>query len=133
MIGFFGSRIMRCKFVEKLMIVLPFSVILFFLPAYPVDAGQMEEEIEHLLNYVSNSKCVFVRNGDEHDSKEAVDHILRKYEYFKDDIRTTEAFIELCATRSTISDKEYYIKCGSKENIRSKDWLMKELMMYRSR
>jgi hypothetical protein len=92
----------------------------------------MEDEIDHLVKFIGNSNCVFIRNGDEHNSTEAVEHILRKYEYFKEDIKRTEDFIELCATRSTVSKKYYLIKCGNRKQTKVKDWLMGELLQYRT-
>ncbi|MFC1883190.1 DUF5329 family protein [Thermodesulfobacteriota bacterium] len=92
----------------------------------------MENEIDHLVNFIRNSNCVFIRNGDEHNTTEAVEHILRKYEYFEEDIRRTEDFIELCATKSTISKKPYLIRCGNNKQTKVKDWLLEELLRYRT-
>ena len=119
--------------MKKRKISILLLMALFCWPFNFAYAGQMENEIDHLLNYIRNSGCVFFRNGDEHNSAEAVDHILGKYDYFKEDIRRTEDFIELCATKSTISKEFYFIKCGNREQIKVRDWLMAELLRYRSR
>ena len=42
-----------------------------------------EQEISHLLNFIENSGCVFIRNNKEYDSKRARDHISTKYDYIK--------------------------------------------------
>jgi len=92
-----------------------------------------QSEINHLLNYVSSTTCSYERNGSLHNGKEALAHIKKKYDYFKDDIKTTEDFIKYSATKSKMSGKYYYIQCPNKKKIKSKDWLLAELAAYRSR
>ena len=94
---------------------------------------EQKPEVEHLLNFVSQSDCLMVRNGSEHEGKKAAGHIQKKYEYFKDDIQTTERFIELSATKSTMSGKYYTIRCPGKEEIRTQDWLLEELDVFRNK
>lgn len=88
-------------------------------------------EIEYLLNFVKNSSCEINRNGKNHEGNKAVSHIKKKYDYFKDDIKTTEQFVELSATKSTMSGKYYMVKCGDSKPFRTKEWLLKELKNYR--
>ena len=40
-----------------------------------VHAATTEQEIEHLISYLGNSGCTYVRNGMAHDSGEAVEHL----------------------------------------------------------
>jgi hypothetical protein len=87
--------------------------------------------IDHLLNFVKHSTCKINRNGKIHDGSAAASHIKKKYDYFKDDIETTEQFIELSATKSTLSGKYYMVQCGDGKQIRTKGWLLKELRSYR--
>ena len=53
------------------------------------------KEINHLLNFVSTSPCKFERNGSIHLASKAVDHIKKKYNYYEDDIKSAEDFINL--------------------------------------
>jgi len=87
-----------------------------------------KNQIERLLNFVKKSDCLFIRNGDKHTGKDAAKHIARKYKHFRDDIKTPEEFIELSATKSSMSGKYYQIRCVGKEEIKSKDWLLAELV-----
>jgi len=91
------------------------------------------QEIEHLLNFVSESGCSFIRNGTQHTPTEAVEHIDKKYQYFKDRIDSAEKFIELSATQSTITKKKYTIKCPGKEMVESQRWLLEELKNFRNK
>ncbi len=94
---------------------------------------EQKPEVEHLLEYVRQSECVMVRNGSEHVGEKAVKHIQKKYDYFEDDIKTTEMFIEYSATKSTMSGKYYTIRCQGKEDVRSQDWLLEELKIFRQK
>ena len=96
-----------------------------------VPAGQLSE-VEHLLAFIKNSGCIINRNGTDHPADKGISHIENKYEYFRDDISSTEDFIELSATKSTMSGDYYMVRCPGKEIIRTKDWLLIELKKYRS-
>jgi len=93
--------------------------------------GDYHKEIEHLLNYVKTTKCTYIRNGEPYQGPKAVSHIQRKYNYFKDDIHSTEDFIRLSATKSTMSGRKYQIKCPGQPEMESKKWLLEELSRYR--
>ena len=111
--------------------------ILFFVATYvtsmPVFSSDMNAEIEHLLSYVENTECLYERNGTMHKGKDAVEHIKKKYNYFKDKIDSTEKFIELSATKSTMSGKYYMILCKDKLPVKSQEWLLRELESYRTK
>ena len=90
-------------------------------------------EVQHLLQFVQESDCVMTRNGSEHSGEEAVEHIQNKYDYFRDEIDTTEKFIEYSATKSTMSGKYYTVECPGGKKLRSQDWLLEELAQYRQK
>jgi hypothetical protein len=90
-----------------------------------------QDEINHLLNFVASTQCKYERNGTMHNGKEALEHINKKYAYYSDDIKSTEDFIKYSATKSKMSGKYYKIHCGNKTSLKSKDWLLTELMVYR--
>ncbi len=89
-------------------------------------------EIQHLLDYVASTDCSYERNGDRHSGEEAVAHIKKKYEYFIDDIETTEDFVEYSATKSKMSGKHYLIHCHDQSPVKSSTWLLAELERFRS-
>lgn len=60
----------------------------------------------------------------------AKDHSERKYNYVRSKVKTTEDFIRLAATQSSLSGKPNRINCAGKEAL-SKDWLLAELNKYR--
>jgi hypothetical protein len=84
-------------------------------------------EIDHLLNFIRNSSCIIDRNGKTYTAVKAISHIEKKYAYFEDEIETSEDFIDLSASKSTMSGKYYMVRCGDGEQIRTREWLMQEL------
>ena len=94
--------------------------------------GDYKQEIQHLLNYVKTTDCLYIRNGDSYKGPKAVSHIQRKYDYFEDDIHSAEDFIRLSATESTMSGKRYHIQCPNKPQVESGRWLLDELARYRN-
>ena len=111
-------------------------IIIFVLCVFPWPAvagdEQMRLEIDHLLTYIQNADCQFIRNGKAHSPDEAVEHILKKYNHFKAKINSTEEFIEFCATKSVLSDQPYKLGCPNQKLVESKLWLLKELSKYRN-
>ena len=91
-----------------------------------------EKEILYLLNAVKTTECMYERNGEIHSGPEAVKHIQKKYDHFKDDIITAEDFIRLSATKSMISGQKYHIICIGKKPYDSDKWLLQKLQEYRS-
>ena len=88
-------------------------------------------EIDHLLDFIRNSSCIIDRNGKTYAAVKAISHIEKKYAYFEDEIETAEKFIELSASKSTMSGKYYMVRCGDGEQIRTREWLMQELKGFR--
>ena len=105
-------------------------VIVFNIALADVSADQVKE-VNHLLAFVKNSGCIINRNGTDHPAEKGVSHIEMKYDYFRDDIKSTEDFIEYSATKSTMSGDYYTVSCPGKKIIRTQDWLMVELKQFR--
>lgn len=100
-------------------------------------ANQLQNEIQFLKNYIQTSPCQFNRNGDVHTTQEALKHIERKYQYFKDDITSAEMFIEKSASKSTMSGKAYTVICPAdsgtgQQTLSSQTWLLRALAVYRN-
>ncbi|MBV1920308.1 MAG: DUF5329 domain-containing protein [Pseudomonadales bacterium] len=113
---------------------LPVFGLLFCLSMWAMNVhASSQDEIDHLLDYVSKTDCKYERNGTIHTGIEAVEHINKKYGYFKEDIKSTEDFIKYSATKSKMSGKFYTIHCDGVKPVNSKDWLMNELERYRGK
>jgi hypothetical protein len=109
-------------------------ILLICLLPLPLVAGDghLQAEIDHLIQTIQSSNCAFIRNGATHSSAEAIEHILKKYEHFKDKIQTAEDFIEYCASKSLLSNKPYQIECPGQDSVQSRLWFLEELKRFRS-
>ncbi len=88
-------------------------------------------EVAHLLDFIRSSTCTIERNGSPHSGQEAYSHVKKKYDHYRDDIKTTEDFIAYSATKSMLSGRYYTVTCSSMSPIRTKDWLLSELARIR--
>ena len=73
-----------------------------------------------------------IRNGKSYSVEDGAKHVRRKYNYFRDEISSTEMFIEYAGTKSTKSGRLYEVLCIGQEPEFSRDWLLEELTAYRS-
>ena len=112
-------------------ILLGFVTIMLTGIAQADVSPKQQPEVAHLLQFVKNSPCKVNRNGSFHQGEDAAAHIMKKYDYFKKKIKTTEQFIEYSASKSTMSKKYYTVLCDGQKPIRTRDWLLQELATYR--
>jgi len=98
-----------------------------------VPSASTKAEIDQLLTKLQSSGCQFERNGSWHDATEARAHIERKYRYLlkKELVGSTEDFIKLAATQSSVSGKPYQVKCGNQQ-VTSSRWMTDQLKQVRS-
>lgn len=97
------------------------------------EAATTMAEITHLLNFIRTSNCEFLRNGSWHAAQDAHDHIKKKLDYirYRDTIRDAEHFIELAATRSSMSGEAYQVRCPGAPLKVCAGWLLEELARFR--
>lgn len=108
-----------------------FCIVSVFISAFSVftyasNTNNLEKDIDWLIEQVRISGYVFIRNGDEHSSEEAAQHIRKKYEYYKDKIRTVQDFIDYAASKSAITGRPYLVKDRQGKINKTGEWLMKK-------
>lgn len=111
------------------------ALALFFgPPAFAQAPTDVQTEIDFLLNFVEISGCEFYRNGSWYNSEQAQEHLRTKFDYLsaRDRIHTAEDFIDLAATKSSMSGKPYEIRCGDCATTAASNWLTGVLLRYRS-
>jgi hypothetical protein len=92
----------------------------------------LSKTVDYLIAQVEKADGVkFIRNGDEHTGKEAAEHMRRKYNHFKKEIKTPEDFIEKCAAKSELSGKPYLIKKPDGTTEKCQDWMKSMLEEHR--
>jgi hypothetical protein len=105
--------------------------LLFPVAGLPGPGETGNREIAYLLNAIEASECTFLRNDVPYSSRDAADHIRKKYDYLGDRIGSAEEFIELCASRSSMSGTQYMIRCGDSDAVPSSTWLKRRLDEFR--
>lgn len=116
--------------------ILVLFLALAFAPALRADPlpSASRAEIDALLVRLQVSGCSFNRNGAWHSATEARSHLLRKLEYLerKHAVHSTEQFIELAASASSVSGRPYRVRCGNDAPVESRVWLTSELHALRA-
>lgn len=110
-----------------------FAVVIIVLFAVAVGAQDNVEKkkIDFLISAVENlSGATFVRNGVEHDSKDAAKHLRLKLERAGDRVKTAEDFIKWCASKSYMTKQPYVIKYSDGKMIASETYLRNKLKEY---
>ncbi len=107
-------------------VVVVFALLICLLPP-GARADDAPAEIDYLLNSIGSSDCTFIRNGKRHNAQDAETHLRMKYRRGKRYAPTSEKFIERLASKSSLSNKPYYIECESEERMAFGQWLMQRL------
>jgi hypothetical protein len=89
-----------------------------------------QREIDHLLDFVGTSNCMFVRNGEQRPAKDARAHLEMKYNFTKWRLSTADEFVKYLASESSSSGEPYKVICNKKEQPAGV-WLAEELRRYR--
>ena len=118
--------------MQRLLLLRHISFLLItVIVLVPLESqADAEKEIKHLIKYIENSKCTFIRNGKEYNTKEALAHIQNKYEYTKRWIKSAEDFIKYTMTKSSLTGRPYLVRCDGREVVSAK-WLSEELKRFR--
>lgn len=103
--------------------------------AHAAPEPRTQAEIAHLLGYVATPGCQFNRNGSWHAGADARAHLTKKYDYLvkRNLVSNAESFIERAASESSMSGKDYLVRCGGGQPLASAAWLKAELARYRAR
>ncbi len=121
---------MKLRFAVPLLVfVMSSSSMAAELPA------ASRAEIDALLNRLGSSGCQFNRNGSWYSSTDAKAHLASKLGYLidKKKVEGTEQFITLAASTSSMSGKDYLVKCGTAQPVPSSAWLKSELQIIRAK
>jgi hypothetical protein len=105
----------------------------------PIAAAELpaasHTEIDTLLGRLGGSNCQFNRNGTWYSASDARTHLVKKLDYLieKKKVDSTEQFIKLAASSSSMSGKDYQVRCGGAQPVSSQSWLLAELQAMRSK
>lgn len=96
------------------------------------DTGNMEAEIDFLVEEIGESDCTFIRNGNEHSAQDAADHLQMKRKRGRRYYDSTEEFIERIASMSSWTGRKYLIRCTDGDPVPSGRWLQERLAEFRA-
>jgi len=108
-----------------------FIIVAVWLHSPALFAEDPDPEIDHLLEAIGDSDCVFIRNGTRHDAEKAEEHLRMKYNRGRRYATSAEAFIDRLASKSSMTRKLYMMECPGAEAEPSGDWLMRRLETFR--
>lgn len=114
---------------------LVFIAGLLTMPVVQAEAPKgVQVEVDFLLGYLAVSGCQFYRNGSWYDAKAAQAHLRTKYQYLsaRNQISTTEDFIDKAATKSSFSGLPYQVGCKGEVTAYSGQWLHALLARFRA-
>ena len=120
------------RVISQLMMAVSVCVIAIIVVSRVVALLQTADEIRGLLEFVENSDCTFVRNGAEYSGPRARAHLEQKLNYLesKNRVKSAEDFIDLAATKSSMSGRAYEVRC-SEGTQPAGIWLHRELQRQR--
>lgn len=102
--------------------------------AQAAPSTSVQIEISFLLGFIDGSRCDFLRNGNWYSAQAAQVHVRDKYKALlaRNQVDTSEQFIERAAAQSSLSAKPYAIRCGGGATVPTQQWLLEELARYRT-
>ncbi|WP_354681826.1 DUF5329 domain-containing protein [Cupriavidus necator] len=115
-----------------------FLIVLAVSTTMTATAGEsnpaVRAEITSLLDRLETSGCRFNRNGTWYSAVDAKKHMLVKLRYIEDrtTLASTEQFIDLAGSRSSITGKPYLVQCGKASAQMSATWLTGQLRALRA-
>jgi hypothetical protein len=111
--------------------VTSFVVLALFSGVVIAQDNLEKKKIDFLISSIDNLKeAKFIRNGTEHDGKEAAEHLRMKLQNAGGRVQTADDFIRLCGSYSSISGKPYLIRLSDGTTIKAEQYFRKLLKEY---
>lgn len=119
--------------MKKLLLLACLTLLTSFPALAKTLPDAAKTEINQLLNRLEQSNCQFNRNGNWYLASEAKTHLNKKLDYLAShgEVGTTEEFIQLAASKSSMSGKPYYVQCPGTAQTESSLWLGTQLKQLR--
>ncbi len=114
-------------------LLLIIAALLAPAKSWAAPSPKAKQEIDALIAALPASKCEFQRNGKWYGAADARSHLQRKYDYLlkKNLVDTAEQFIERAASQSSMSGREYRVRCPGQGVQSSAAWFRAQLQRLR--
>ena len=117
----------------KSILITSFAILALFSGVVVAQDNAEKKKIDYLLSSIKNYEgAIFIRNGTEHNGKEAAEHLRMKLRKADGKVQTADDFIRLCASKSIISGKPYIIRPPNGKTINSEQYFREKLKEYHS-
>jgi hypothetical protein len=108
--------------------VTSFVIMALFSGVVNAQDNIEKRKIEFLISSIEKlNGAKFIRNGTEHDGKEAAEHLRMKLQNAGRNVQTADDFIRLCASKSYITGKPYLIRSSDGKTIKSEQFFREKL------
>jgi hypothetical protein len=120
------AYVLTLKSLQNHLIGQDFATFGIF-PAGPATLSE-DEKIERLLEIIAGLQdATFIRNGAEHTSKVAANHLKTKWQSKAGQIKNATQFIDLVASQSSASGEAYQIRMADGRVVYAGDYLRERL------
>ena len=117
----------------KNILITSFAILALFSGVVIAQDNAEKKKIDYLLSSIKNYEgAIFIRNGTEHNGKEAAEHLRSKLKSAGGKVQTADDFIRLCASKSFIWGKPYMIRSSDGETTNSEQYFREKLKEYNS-
>ena len=107
-------------------------ILLLFFGMVNAQENIEKNKIEFLISSVENLRgAKFIRNGSEHNGREAAMHLRMKLQRAGNHVQTADDFIRVCASQSYTSGKPYTIRLSDGKDIKAEEYFREILKRYR--
>jgi hypothetical protein len=94
----------------------------------PGAALSESQKVERLIDFIRSLEgATFIRNGMEHNCKQAADHLQAKWKKHMNEIHSAQDFIAKLASTSGMTGIDYKIKFANGTVVTARETLMQEL------
>ena len=115
----------------KTLWVTSFVILALFSGVVIAQDNLEKKKIDFLISSIDHLKeAKFIRNGTEHDGKEAAEHLRMKLQNAGGRVQTADDFIRLCGSFSSISGKPYLIRFSNGSTIKAEQYFRQLLKEY---
>jgi hypothetical protein len=121
---------LRIYDMTRISVALIIMLVLFVASAHALDDSETAK-IQYLITSVETLEgAKFIRNGREYDAGTASGHLRLKLKTAGGKVRTAEDFIDLCASRSSMTGQPYLIRFTDGSTVKSETFFRDKLRAF---
>jgi hypothetical protein len=116
--------------IKNMIVMMMVLVSLLAVQCYAQDSSE-SAKINYLITSVEALEgATFIRNGSEYDAQSASKHLRLKLKVAGGKVKTAEDFINLCASKSSMTGEPYLIKFADGTTVQSERFFRDRLKAF---